>query len=281
MAMPQHPTVESRDRRTLQIPGSPRIACVSQGAGESVIFLHGIGGNHRNWDAQLDHFCGSHRAIAWDARGYGDSQDYEGPCRFEDMSEDLRRLMDHLRVDRAHLVGLSMGGRILMDFAARHPQRVQSLVLAASFPSFGAALSVQQQEDYMRLRRQPLEEGKSFADLAPALVDALLGPRASQEARAHMLDSIQRLRPDSYLKTLQATLGFDRRRELALIDAPTLLVYGEQDRVVTPEQGQAVHSAIRHSRLVTAPGAGHLINLEAPAFFNEQVLRFINDHPIR
>lgn len=259
----------------------PRIAHVSKGRGECVIFLHGIGGNHRNWEGQLEHFSRSHRAVAWDARGYGDSQDYEGPCRFEDMSEDLRRLMDQLQVGKAHLVGLSMGGRILMDFASRYPQRVQSLVLAASFPSFGQALSAQQQEDYMRLRRQPLEEGKTFSDLAPALLDALLGPHASQAVRAHMLDSIQRLRPDSYLKTVQATLGFDRRRELALIEAPTLLVYGEHDRVVTPEQGRAVQAAIRHSRLVTAPGAGHLINLEAPDFFNQQVLRFINDHPIR
>lgn len=279
--MPLIQTEPSRDRQTHHVPGSPRIAYVSQGAGDCVIFLHGIGGNHRNWDGQLDQFSRSHRAVAWDARGYRDSQDYEGPCRFEDMSEDLRRLMDHLQVDQAHLVGLSMGGRILMDFAARHPQRVRSLVLAASFPSFGEALSAQQQDDYMRLRRQPLEEGKSFTDLAPALVDALLGPQASPSVRAHMLDSIQRLRPDSYLKTVQATLGFDRRRELALIEAPTLLVYGEHDRVVTPGQGRAVQAAIRHSRLVTAPGAGHLINLEAPAFFNEQVLRFINEHPLR
>ena len=278
--MPPNATDTTCEEQAPPASSVPRIAHVSKGLGECVIFLHGIGGNHRNWESQIDHFSRSHQAVAWDARGYGDSQDYEGPCRFEDMSEDLRRLMDQLQVGRAHLVGLSMGGRILMDFAARYPQRVQSLVLAASFPSFGEALSAQQQEDYMRLRRQPLEEGKSFADLAPALLEALLGPHASQGVRAHMRDSIERLRPDSYLKTLQATLGFDRRRELALIEAPTLLVYGEHDRVVTPEQGRAVQAAIHHSRLIMAPGAGHLINLEAPDFFNEQVLRFINDHPI-
>lgn len=262
------------------VPGTPRIAYVAQGQGESVIFLHGIGGNHHSWDDQLDHFSRSHRAIAWDARGYLDSQDYEGPCRFEDFSDDLRRMMDHLQLGKAHLVGLSMGGRILMDFASRYPQRVQSLVLAASFPSFGQALSAQQQDDFMRLRRQPLQEGKTLVDMAPALVDALLGPHAGQEVRDHMLESIRALRPQSYLKTLQATLGFDRRRELSLIEAPTLLIYGEFDRVVTPEQGRAVQAAMRHARFITAPGVGHLINLETPAFFNEQVHRFISEHPI-
>lgn len=263
------------------VPGSPRIAFVAKGQGEGVIFLHGIGGNHHSWDEQLQHFSSHYQAIAWDARGYLDSQDYEGPCRFEDFSDDLRRLMDHLRLDKAHLVGLSMGGRILMDFATRHPQRVQTLVLAASFPSFGQTLSAQQQDDFMRLRRQPLEEGKSLVDMAPALVDALLGPHASAQVRAQMLASIASLRPQSYLKTLQATLAFDRRRELAQIQAPTLLIYGEHDRVVTPAQGRDVWAAMPHARYVTAPGVGHLINLEAPEFFNAQVQRFIGEHPIR
>lgn len=263
------------------VPGSPRIAFVDQGDGEGVIFLHGIGGNHQNWADQLADFSRSHRAIAWDARGYRNSEDYEGPCRFEDFSSDLCRMMDHLALGKAHLVGLSMGGRILMDFAYRYPERVQSLVLAASFPSFGEALSAQQQDDYMRLRRQPLEEGKTFSELAPSLVSALLGPHANQTVRARMIDSIESLRPHSYLKTLQATLSFDRRRELTLIKAPTLLMYGEFDRLVTPEQGRAVHAAMPHAQYLTVSGVGHLINLEAPEFFNRQALEFINQHPIR
>ena len=263
------------------VPGSPRIAYVDKGEGEAVIFLHGIGGNHQNWADQLADFSHSHRAIAWDARGYRNSEDYEGPCRFEDFSDDLCRMMGHLALTKAHLVGLSMGGRILMDFAYRYPERVQSLVLAASFPSFGEALSAQQQDDYMRLRRQPLEEGKTFSELAPTLVSALLGPHASQAVRARMIESIEALRPHSYLKTLQATLSFDRRRELALIKAPTLLMYGEFDRLVTPEQGRAVHVAMPHAQYLTVPGVGHLINLEAPEFFNRQALEFINQHPIR
>lgn len=261
--------------RSGQTGGQPSIAYDAQGAGDAIVFLHGIGGNRRNWAGQLAFFSRHYRAVAWDARGYGDSGDYGGPCRFEDFSGDLCRLLDHLELERAHLVGLSMGGRILMDFGWRHPSRVRSLTMAGSFPSFGAALTPDQQKDFMRLRRQPLEQGLSLADLAPQLVASLLGPQASDAARTHMLDSIGRLRAPSYLKTLEATLYFDRSRELPAITAPTLLLYGEFDTLVTPEAGRAVHAAMPHADYRVVPKAGHLINLEQPDGFNEAVMDFL------
>ncbi len=262
------------------VPGSPRIAYVQAGTGEPVVFLHGVGGNRHNWDAQIEPFSATHRVIAWDARGYLDSEDYDGPCRFEDFSSDLKRLLDHLGIDKAHLIGLSMGGRILMDFAARYPDKIGSLVLAGSFPSFGKALTPAQQDEYMRLRRQPLESGRSFRELAPELVQALLGPAASDGDRRALTRSIEQLRAGSYLKTLQATLGFDKSEEIKQITAPVLLIYGEHDRLVTPALGLQVHAAIRNSTYVVVPGVGHLINIEASRAFNDVVLKFIREHPI-
>lgn len=275
---------QSRNAADLEVkyvPGSPRIAYVQTGAGEPVVFLHGVGGNRHNWDAQVESFSATHTVIAWDARGYLDSDDYDGPCRFEDFSHDLKRLLDHLGIDKAHLVGLSMGGRILMDFSVRYPHKVQSLVLAGSFPSFGKALTPAQQDEYMRLRRQPLEAGRSFKELAPELVQALLGPAASDDDRRRLSRSIEQLRPGSYLKTLQATLGFDKSEEIKTITAPVLLIYGEHDRLVTPALGLQVHAAIRNSTYVVVPGVGHLINIEAPRAFNDVVLKFIGEHPIK
>src|SRR5690606_37984467 len=99
--------------------GHPGIAYAKCGTGdETMIFLHGIGGNKDNWNEQLRYFASAgYRAVAWDVRGYGDSDDYDGDFLFEDVSADMLRLLDELAVARAHFVGLSMGGRILMDFA--------------------------------------------------------------------------------------------------------------------------------------------------------------------
>ena len=261
--------------RSSHTGGQPRIAYSEQGAGPGVVFLHGIGGNRTNWAPQLEACSLHYRAVAWDARGYGDSDDYAGPCRFEDLSDDLSRLLEHLDLSAAHLVGLSMGGRILMDFAVRYPAKVRSLTIAGSFPSFGSALTLQQQSDFMRLRREPLERGQSLTSLAPQLVDSLLGPHAGAAVRDEMLESIACLQPTSYLKTLEATLHFDRTEALPCISAPTLLLYGEFDRLVTPEAGRAVHAAMRNAEYQLIPKAGHLINIEQPQAFNAALLDFL------
>ena len=112
----------------------PLIAVDVQGRGPLLLFLHGIGGNRGNWRGQLPAFAGAFTAAAWDARGYGASDDYEGPLDFAEFSADLLRVIDHFGAERAHLCGLSMGGRIAMDFHDRHPERVASLTLCDTQP---------------------------------------------------------------------------------------------------------------------------------------------------
>ena len=95
------------------------------GSGPLVLFLHGIGGNRHHWRQQLPVFATRFKAVAWDARGYGDSDDYEGAAAISMTSPpDVLRVLDHFKAQKAHLVGLSMGGRIARNFALRHPERV-------------------------------------------------------------------------------------------------------------------------------------------------------------
>src|SRR5260370_26636671 len=107
--------------KTDYIPGPPRIAVDRCGAGPLVIFMHGIGGNRSNWHDQLPEFGSHFHAVAWDGRGYGASDDYEGPLDFSDFGRDLARLLTHFGAARAHGVGLSMGGVIASDFYAPSP----------------------------------------------------------------------------------------------------------------------------------------------------------------
>lgn len=257
----------------------PRIAYLSCGSGpETIFFLHGIGGNKSNWAAQLAYFAGQgYRAVAWDVRGYGDSDDFEGGFDFEEVSADMIRLMDELGVERAHFVGLSMGGRILMDFAYRHGRRLRSLVICAAFPSFGKALSAEQREDYLRLRKQPLLAGRSFAELAPELIASLAGPDVRESVYDELHASICVLRKGSYLKALEAAAYFDRSSEIRSIEARTLLLYGESDRLTPPEMGRQVAELMPHAQMRVLPRCGHLMNLEAPELFNQVVRQFIGE----
>src|ERR1039458_10557384 len=113
--------------KTEHVPGVPSIAIDRSGGGPLVLFMHEIGGNRTNCQEQLPVFGEKFHAVAWDARGYGASDDYEGPLDFGDFGRDLIRVLDHFQVNRAHLVGLSMGGLIAFDFHAAHPNRVATL----------------------------------------------------------------------------------------------------------------------------------------------------------
>ena len=96
-----------------------------EGDEPTIILLHPNRTNSRVWDFVINESSLNNKYIAWDARGYGDSDDYEGALKFEDFSHDLVRLLDSKNIDKAHLVGLSMGARILMDFYPKYKKKVQ------------------------------------------------------------------------------------------------------------------------------------------------------------
>lgn len=263
------------------IAGAPRLACAVTGSGRPVVFLHGIGGNHSNWRRQTAALEADFTTVAWDARGYGASEDYDCPLAFTDFADDLVRLLDQLNVERAHLIGLSMGARILMDFASRYDERVGTLTLCDCFYGFEAALSPEKQREYIELRERPLLNGKTFADLAPQLIDSLVSPNCSVEIREELRASILELRAESYLKTLRASTSFDRGGELQRLSVPVQLIFGEADLLTPPSIGEAMLDMVNDGRLAVLPRAGHLSNLEEPDAFNEVLTRFLAEHQAR
>ncbi len=259
----------------------PRLAYRRHGHGPAVIFLHGIGGNSGNWLGQSRALRDRFATIAWDARGYGYSDDYQGGLAFEMFADDLARLMDALALERAHLVGLSMGARILLDFQPRHPSRVATLTLCDCHFGFETALTPEKRAEFIRLRQQPLLDGKSFAELAPELIDSLVGPNCSRQARDALRDSILALRVDSYLKTIAASVGFDRGDDLSGIDVPVQLIFGEHDRLTPPSIGEQMRDRIAGAQLHVIADAGHLSNLEQPQSFNAVLTAFLDTHADR
>ncbi|MGQ0662822.1 MAG: alpha/beta fold hydrolase [Pseudomonadota bacterium] len=263
---------------TTRIGPKPFIAVDHQGTGPVVVFLHGIGGNRTNWHDQLAHFAPHFTAVAWDGRGYGASDDYDGPLDFADFSADLVRVLDHFGAEKAHLVGLSMGGMIVQDFHGRHARRVASLVLVDTNSGVRRSMSPREVEEFLRLRREPLLAGKQPKDIAPTVAPTLASPKAPPAIVKRLIDSLSALRKESYLKTLEATTRYDGYPALATIKVPCLVVVGADDRLTPPETARALARDIPGARLAVIDGAGHLTNIEKPAEFNREVLAFLLEH---
>jgi 3-oxoadipate enol-lactonase len=260
---------------TRRTGGPVAIAYDIGGHGPLVVFLHGIGGNRHNWEGQLDYFGPRFCAVAWDARGYGASDDSPHPLQFRDYADDLAHLLDHLGAARAHLVGLSMGGMILQDFYSRYPDRVATLSLVDTSVGFGS-VSQEVRRDFLARRLEPLERGLTPADIAPGVVDVLVAKNASPEARQRMRASMEALRIDSYKQALHAIITTDFRAVLPRIHVPTLVIVGEEDTVTPPADSEFLAQNIPGAALVTIPGAGHLTNIEKPQAFNAALETFLH-----
>jgi len=250
---------------TVFVGPAPRIALSVHGNGPLLLFLHGIGGNRHHWREQLPIFASRFKAVAWDARGYGESDDYEGSLKFEDFTSDVLRVLDHFKQHKAHLVGLSMGGRIARNFALRHPERVAKLVLANTTPGFDA-LTADEVKKFVAERK----------NRSPESMKALISAHARPGAYGDLLASFKALRQPSYLKTLEASVTQDRAAPIEKIRAPTLVVTSDEDKVYPPSIARAMVKRIPGARLAVISGAGHLSNLEQPGQFNEVVLRFLS-----
>jgi 3-oxoadipate enol-lactonase len=261
--------------KTEFIGSKPRIAVEHLGAGPLVVFLHGIGGNRTNWRDQLPAFAERFHAVAWDGRGYGDSEDYEGPLSYDDFCRDLVGVLDHFDAGKAHLVGLSMGGFIAQDFYGHYPQRVASLVLADTRPGWEEAFDPPAREEFLRLRLTPLQEGKSVAEMAPAVARSLMGDSAGEDVYRRLVESMSALHKESYMKAIAARGDWKPVLDPKTVKVPTLVVVGADDRLTPPAMAKGIADAIPGAQLAVIPDAGHLSNIEQPRVFNEIVLKFL------
>jgi 3-oxoadipate enol-lactonase len=260
---------------------SPRLAVThagpAPGTAPAILFLHGIGANRSHWDDQLTYFAAQgFTCIAPDFRGYGDSDDYEGPLDFiRDFADDARRTLDHFSIDQAHVVGLSMGGRVARWFWKLHPERVLSLTLANTQPGFDA-LGEEATEAFVSARLGPLMAGHEPADIATDLARGLIGPAAAPGAYDKLLAAMTALHRTSYMKTVRASVEQDRGFDLGAINVPTLVIAGGKDKLYPPVLAASMAGRIDGSVLKVIADAGHLSNIERPREFNQVLQAFLS-----
>ncbi len=244
-----------------------------RGQGPALVFLHGIGGDAACWRPQLEFFCERFRAIAWNMPGYGGAAPLPA-LTFAELAVALVRLLDRLGVERAHLVGHSMGGMVAQELAASFPERLLSLSLSGTSAAFGRA-DGDWQRRFLASRLGPLERGSTMADLAPAIVAGLVGEAPDPAGVARAVGSMSQVPEATYRAALQCLLTFDRREALARIGVPVLLLAGARDGTAPPAVMERMAARIPGARLVVLPAAGHLANLEQPAAFNAALAAFL------
>ena len=261
------------------IAGRWRLYYEVRGEGPAVVFLHGAGSNTATWWQQWPAFTQHYTCLAYDNRCFGRSvaplEDFDP----EGFVDDLARVMDAAGIERAALVGQSMGGMTALRFALRHPDRTSAFVacdspLAVTHPQLLADMEHHARTaGAAKLENRALAPG--FGDRHPELAQLY---KAINQFNAHIYDPPQgrtwaqcldAVRTPQFLLPLQAMSG---------LACPTLFVVGSLDPIVRP---QVVHDIAQHvqgSEVAVFEGAGHSTYFEQAPAFNERVLRFLAQH---
>lgn len=244
----------------------------SGGRGEAVLLAHAIGCDRRMWEDLVPALSARHRVLAIDARGHGRSPLPKRPWSLEDMADDAARLLDRLEIERAHWVGLSMGGMVGQAFALRHPARLAKLVLANTTSSYGP----EGRPNWDNRIRLVSEGGlAAIRDMVAARYFAPDFIAAHPAVVGRIMTRFMETPAEGYLGCCEAIRELDYAAALPRIAAPTLVVAGELDPGTPVSMARAMAEGIPGARLAVVPGASHLSVVEKPAEFAALVAGFL------
>ena len=258
-----------------------RLYCEVRGSGHPLVLIHAGFLDRRMWDEQFELFAKDHKMIRYDVRGFGKSS--RPADKYSDI-EDLHTLLTSLNVGKTHLVGVSNGGRIAIDFTINHPSMVDALVLVGSGVSGYKTTGAEEDEVWAEFEKQvegPQElaarEGR-IADAVKMDVDTW-GPAQSPSNRECMLqiatdNSHIHTDPPQKWQVHPDPPGFERLTEISV---PTLVMIGDRDVLGMRFIAQQLHARIPASRLAQVSGADHIVNMSKPKEFNRIILEFLEN----
>jgi 3-oxoadipate enol-lactonase len=255
-----------------------RIYYEAHGSGTPLVLAYGIGGNVEMWDVNRDALAARHHLVLWEPRGHARSASPEDPAKysFERWVFDLKAVLDHLGIRKAHIGGLSLGAGIATRFALRFPARVRSLVVTNSSSAAGLPLSVENL--VMRARSIEITLTKGMDAMAEYAMAA--NPNLSERlaldpgARAEFYEEYRRLSPIGYANSLRALIAMDHiTDQLRRLRMPVLLIGADRDPSLEPMK--VMHRRVRGSRLVVLSPASHFGNRDQPEAWNRTVLEFL------
>ncbi|MBI1846817.1 MAG: alpha/beta fold hydrolase [Candidatus Rokubacteria bacterium] len=253
---------------------------VEQGSGEPLVLIMGFSGDHTAWAFQMAEFAQRYRVIAFDNRGAGQTDQPDAPYTIPQMAGDTAGLMDRLGIERAHVLGVSMGGMIAQELALAHPGRVLSLQLHCTHPGNDGYMTALGDAWGTVRASLPLEQaqrtiflwlfGHTTYNERPEFVEAILaGALANPYPQ-----SLAGFRGQS-----AAVQAFSTRDRLPRITAPTLVSVADEDVLVPARFAREIAARIPGAELATIARAGHVYFWEMPEEFNRMCLEFLARHP--
>lgn len=249
------------------------------GSGPALVMIMGLGANAAHWDPPVVRAFAHHFSVVlFDNRDAGRTTGPETAYTVKDMADDVVGLMDHLGLDKAHVLGISMGGMIAQEVALGHPQRVDHLILGCT--TCGVVRGVAPSQEVLDVLMRPAAGGRMSLATAIATSRIVLAPGWLWKHFYRLPELALRVgryptRPEGYARQLGAIGAFDTAPRLGRIQAPTLILHGDRDVLLPPENAHILASLIPGSRLVIFPGAAHMFNTENPGLFQKTVLDFL------
>ena len=241
-------------------------------AGAWVTLSHGLATDMSMWDELADALRGRFRVLRYDARGHGQSKSTPGDYTLSLLVADLVGILDTLKIEQTHVVGLSMGGMVAQGFMLAHPQRVRSAVIADSRHTTTAEFTSAWYGRAATVRKDGIE----------AIVDATVERWSSRGLGERNPAAIRRMEKmvratsvDGYCGCAAALAQLNYGSRLGEIRCPVLVVCGSEDHGAPPENTRQMHKMIADSEFLEIPQAGHIANIEQPAVFNQAVLDFL------
>ena len=246
---------------------------VTDAGTETIVCLHGIGGDDASFEPQLP-LADQYRLVAWNMPGYKKSATVS-PLTFEVIAEKLHRFIIALDAGSVHLMGQSIGGMIAQETYHRYPDSIKSLTLVATTAAFGGR-DESFKNAFLKARLKPLDSGMNMQQMADAAMPAIVGKNTEQHIIEAAINSMSSLNEDVYRDVLRCLVTFNRRAEWSKIKCPVCLVSGSEDTNAPAVTMQKMGNGLSHAHYHEIAGAGHLVNLEKGAEFNIIVRSFLS-----
>ena len=251
---------------------------VVEGQGEPLVMIMGLAGDRGSWRFQTGFFKKHFRVVTFDNRGVGKSDKPAGPYTIKMMVDDTIGLMDYLGIEKAHVLGVSMGGMIAQELAINHPERVDKLVLGCTFAKAGTSAHPPEMNRAMEAFGKSLHDEASQRRLIGAMSNlsfntwyyrVLILLFAKIAIRSYSIDGV--------IEQMKAVSTHDTVDRLKMIRAPTLVITGTEDRLVNPESSEMIAKLVPNAKLVKVVGGGHTFFMEKHGDFNNEVLHFLRE----
>jgi pimeloyl-ACP methyl ester carboxylesterase len=246
------------------------------GNGTPLVMIHGAQGDQSMFSGFAPVFARNYRVLTFDQRGSGLSEKPHDEYSIGQLADDTAELMNHVGFDSAHILGVSMGGMIALQFALRHPKKVRRLVLGCTTPGGPKAVRIGGETFTAAYSTRPMsseERGRALAEAAftkgyierhPEIIPAMIEAR-----RQRPLD------PIALEERLKAALRHDAYDRLGQISCPTLVITGKNDALISAENSRTLAEKIPHAQLVLLEPAGHCFWLEQPEQSRQAIERFL------